>query len=168
MANVELLEKVYEYIKNNPQSWKQTVWFAWVDDSGKMVDQSFDVDVEEVNSCKTAFCFAGRAALMSGFAAPPKSNGLLWTDVIDGKEYHVNEFAMEKLNLTWGQADELFAAENTMDDIRAIIDMITENPGVTEGEIRSALGRADDDYDDYECSCCSGDDSYAYSENSYY
>lgn len=158
MANVELLEKVYEYIENNPQKWKQSVWFAILDEDGKMTFNDFEVEVEEVNSCNTAFCFAGHTALMTGFVAPPKVNGALWEGEVDGKYYAVNEYAKEKLGITWDQADELFAAENSMEDIRKIIDMIKDNPHVDQEEIQKALDRWTDYEDDWDCDCCREDD----------
>lgn len=154
MANVELLRETLQYIKNNPQSWRQDVWFTHIDpETGRRVESVIEVEVEEVNSCNTAFCFAGHAALKSGFPAPPKESYSQWTAEIDGKTVHVDTYAASKLGITYDQADVLFSGENSLEDIETIVEAIIENPDISDGDLEEKIGR---DGADYCCDECSG------------
>jgi hypothetical protein len=154
MANVELLRETLDHIKNNPQTWKQDVWFTHLDpETHRRVASLIEVEVEEVNSCKTAFCFAGHAALKSGFPSPPKNSFEVWTAEIDGKTWWVDSYAADKLGITYDQADVLFAGENSLKEIEDIVNAIIENPEISEYDLNEMLGR---NADDYCCDECAG------------
>lgn len=157
MANNELLEKTMKYIEENPQTWRQESWYAWIDEDGDLVSESIDVEVTEVNSCGSAFCFAGRAALFEGFPEPPKSNSMSWVMPIGDSPYGVmvDEFARARLGLTWDQASMLFNPSNTMEDLRKMVDAIKDDPDVDEDDLRKLVSWTDDDEDDdCSCECC--------------
>lgn len=55
MANIEMLDKVLGHIKANPGSWKQSEW-----------------------RCGTSYCFAGPAAILSGWKPTGPEKELNW------------------------------------------------------------------------------------------
>lgn len=158
MVNVELLDATMEHIRNNPQKWRQASWYMWVDEAGRTKYQGVVVDVEEVNSCGSAMCFAGHAALKSGFPAPPKSNFQIWSAKIDGKDWDVSDFARMKLGLTWDQSDVLFSGDNSMEDLETLVALLKENPEATEEDMKRAIDRwydeGEDEDEDEEGYCC--------------
>ena len=170
MVNVDLLRETLDHIKNNPQTWRQDVWFTHVDpETGFRTDELISFDVEEVNSCGTAFCFAGHAALKSGFVAPPKNSYSHWCkeeyDEASGRTrtIFVDDHAAKALGITWDQADVLFSGENSMEDLETIVNAIIEDPDISGSELNGLVDRnEDEDYDDYDddedCSCCRDDE----------
>ena len=152
MANIELLDKVLDYIKTHPQEWRQSSWYAILTPDGTLLTDDDMVD----EPCGTAFCFAGHAAMMTGFPKPPSHNGDIWTGVIDGREYFVDSWAERVLDLTDDQADILFQSGNTLDDLETIVNAIKENPEIDYDGILVALDRT------YGCSCCKDEDDEDY------
>lgn len=150
VLNEALLRETLQYIKEHPQQWNQEVWFTWKDANGNRLFDAIEVEFEEVNSCNSAFCFAGHAALKSGFGKPPKDSNRVWE--YDGVE--VSEWATDKLGLTWDQADVLFSSSNTMEDLELIVNAILENPNIGGDELYDLTSKYDDDY----CTCCSSED----------
>lgn len=55
MANIELLDKVLDHIEKNPESWNQRAW-----------------------RCGTTYCFAGHAALLSGWQPVQADRDAYW------------------------------------------------------------------------------------------
>jgi hypothetical protein len=161
MPNKELLLEVLNHIKNNPQTWYQDAWFAYFDSSGNRQYSLETLTIGEVNSCNTAYCFAGHVALRTGFAEPPKSGGN-WYDVQRG--LHVEEHAKNELDITVGQSQALFGSENTLEDLEYMVNKIIEDPEVSYYDLRvnSPSGYEDDEeydeYDDSPCECCNGED----------
>ena len=153
MANVELLRETMQYIKNNPQSWRQDVWFTHLDpETGRRTHELVEVEVEEVNSCKTAFCFAGHAALKSGFPSPPKDSYTNWIAEINGENVWVDAYAARQLGITYDQAEVLFAGENSMEELEVLVEAIINKPDITSDDLERLLGRYSD------CPCCADDD----------
>lgn len=152
-VNEELLRETLEYIKTHPQQWNQGVWFVWTNDVGETVLDSLNIKVEEQNSCGSAFCFAGHAALRSNFPGPPKDNSRAWRAEVDGQTYEVSEYAKEKLGITWPQASALFYAGNTLADLEWMVDEIIKNPEVSGNYLEENRP----DYDpEYCCEDCDG------------
>lgn len=159
--NVELLRKTMDYIATHPQVWHQGSWF-WIYDSDKdtVIPHQVEITYEEVNSCNTAFCFAGHAALMEGFIAPPSNTYKAWTRQVDVKgsdDWHyedVDEFARKRLGLSSDVANELFAAENTIQDLKDMVNLIIEKNGDVSyeelDEIRNANEELEDEDEDSE------------------
>lgn len=152
--NVELLQKTLQFIKENPRTWVQTDWFLILDsDTKELVPHLVDIEVEEINSCGTAFCFAGHAALMEGFPAPPKSNFSEWRRLPEGADYPetASDFARKRLGLDWNQADILFHPGNSMEDLQILVDALIENPDISAEDMEALTSwyDRDDDSDDY-------------------
>lgn len=133
MLNVKLLREVLDYIKANPQKWNQDAWFkVSVDKQGEPIFNKVTLQFEEVNSCNTALCFAGHAALMSGFDAPPRYDYEVWRGwgpgLPKGERMDVDQYATEVLGLSTNQADVLFNGDNSLEDLERIVGKLIENP----------------------------------------
>lgn len=157
MANEALLLETLEYIKNNPQKWNQGYWFVNFTHAGKLVSAYEQVEVEEVNSCGSAFCFAGHAALKTkNFPAPPKGGwDLPW---VNDDGVRVEEFARKALDLTYEQSEVLFFAENSLDDLETLVREIIEDPAITAHDLWCLIDNR------IECDCGCQDFDYDYED----
>lgn len=92
-------------------------------------------------ACGTTACVAGHACLLVGDSPMVevsfrRGRRVLWDQVqpVDGPRVggivSVRDRAQELLQLTETETDDLFAAENTIDDVRAIIEQILETRGL--------------------------------------
>jgi len=129
---IRLAQQTLATIEANPKEWSQVNW-----------------------RCETGMCFAGHAAMLAGreWAEPEnsfsdvvvdnKSNPHAWSHNDDEDVYvvHVREAAREALGLDDIEAFRLFAADNTLDDLRAYVGQIAAG--------QPLLGPIDDDKDDY-------------------
>jgi hypothetical protein len=143
--NVELLLRVFEFIKTHPTTWYQSDWFKVVDrETGTAKTYLETFEVEEVNSCGTSFCFAGHVALAEGFPAPPKVNGRYWSrDVnsLDGFDTErVEEFAQKRLGLTYVQSEALFAPDNEMKDLERMVHTLILFPKIKGYDLEEVTG----------------------------
>ena len=99
MRNIELLEKTMQFIKDNPEKHDQARW------------------------CGTAQCFAGWATSLEGYTERvywdrhPSSSYL----VVNGNDVHVEDLARKLLGLTRREADQLFDADNTREDLELMV-----------------------------------------------
>lgn len=136
MVNANLMLETLDHIEKNPQKWNQSVWFGYFTPNGDRVWRFDRMEVEERNSCGTAFCFAGHAAINAGFPKPPNDPLSPW-QIIDpnGDRVRAEDFAREKLGLEVGQAGVLFDANNTMADLRKIVFAILANPDISGVEL---------------------------------
>lgn len=161
-VNYKLLDEILEFIVEHPRQWEQAAWFRIVDrETGEMKYNVEVQTVEEVNSCGAAFCFAGHVALAAGFPSPPIDNHQEWarTVIIDpeaeyrwDREYDeaVDEFAYKVLGITAGQADALFAGENTINDLKAIVKALHLNPDVRGYTLREMAEELTEDWEEDE------------------
>jgi hypothetical protein len=138
VADVAKLRLVLKYIEEElakeaaPSSatraagWDQAWW--GVSRSDLAVEPRWD-------TCGTAFCFAGWTAVLDGvqplWERVVLSNGeQVWacTDIRHGNGQcdPVELHAQDSLGLTGEQADNLFFADNTIDDLRRIVQEIIE------------------------------------------
>lgn len=99
---------------------------------------------DDESSCGTAMCLAGFAAVRCGAEVPRPAldpNGFWYvpnwwvnaatgalSDEDDPEAVHVSNFARIRLGLDWGQADELFSAANTLDQIRGLRNHLAKHP----------------------------------------
>lgn len=158
MANEKLLLETLEYIKTHPQFWEQSAWGIWTNEvTGHPEIILTTVAMEEINSCGSAFCFAGHAALRTGFPPPPKSPNEMWTD---DKGTWIDDHARTALGLTYDQADILFSPENTMDELETLVKAIIENPEIDADELEKLVDRYESDYCCEECDGNGDDDVY--------
>lgn len=154
--NVELLQQVRDVIADE-NNHDQSLWMRisrsvlnsiparWVDSNGNKF-----IEV----SCPTAACVAGWAASLSGAKMVVHEHELGWQwghvqaqDVIfEGETHGIARFARDRLGLTDREADALFAAEWTNEDVLDNLDDILQaaRHGV-DWDIRWV--EDDDDYD---------------------
>jgi hypothetical protein len=121
--DITLMDETYGYIEANPLTWNQDDWV-----------------------CGTKFCFAGHAAVTLGGAKQDTTwpdfvyvpDGESW--VFEGKQrvggdrMFIADYAIVRLGLTMGQADDLFDGGNTLVDLRRVIDKIAASVPQEEGE----------------------------------
>lgn len=133
MANEFLLRQVLDRIKNNQQAWYQGSWFI-----NFGVPDHYDNTPDD--RCGTAFCFAGHAAVMTGFPQPPKDkrNGS-WIGNVFGATVSASEYAKTVLDLNPAQADALFFSGNSLEDLETIVEYIIKNPECDWEEIGGVL-----------------------------
>ena len=108
--DVDLLHRVLAHIETNPETWRQDAYRTY---------ESDDVDAPV-----TAYCFAGRTAVMTGAQVPVIRRG--WYLAPDGtpsenSDCHVSTWAQEKLGLTWDESNKLFSWENTLKRLRTLV-----------------------------------------------
>lgn len=102
-VNAALLRQTLDYIKTHPEQWEQSTWRA-----------------EEL--CGTVACFAGWACALNGDMFDPSEWDLVLTDA-NGKpvDSMIERRAEEILGLTEDQADDLFGAYRTLDELEQIV-----------------------------------------------
>lgn len=117
--NADLLETTMEYIEAHPEEHDQGTWR---------------------NRCSTAFCFAGHAAILAGAESPKvlaNSTDYWYIDtdgkaVADREEHpravHVQEYARAALGLNYPQTPILFHSDNTVYQLRAMVDKLIADP----------------------------------------
>jgi hypothetical protein len=105
--NTAELVAIYQHVKAHPEEWNQ---------------QNYGRREE----CGTAYCVAGWALVRAGADLDwdePNEFGVQWLNLADGRSPH--HYAAEILGLDRAQADDLFSADNDLDEIRTIITEIT-------------------------------------------
>jgi hypothetical protein len=108
--NLELLDDVMQHIDTHPEEWDQANWF-----------------------CGTTACFAGHACARSGYR-PLFHPDLDYTGRVnlsgaeDGDWCWVGGVAQLVLGLTDEEAQRLFDARNTLDDLHSMVKQIHGAP----------------------------------------
>lgn len=105
MINVPLLESTMGRIFAEPENWNQREWVT-----------TDPVYLPPGNVCGTAMCFAGHAAILDGAQLASSPSNTVVTR--DGERWPVASYATLALGLTSRQADDLFRAENSLDDLQ--------------------------------------------------
>lgn len=150
--NYELLDEIMSFISHHPETWRQTSWYAHVDrKSGVYKPYAIVEEVTDANVCGTSFCFAGHVAIHEGFAPPPDQNiGGWYRDVVysdgDHRTEEASEFARKVLGLTWAQADALFEADNTLEDLEKIVKILHLMPNVDGDALQYVDGYTVDEF----------------------
>jgi hypothetical protein len=106
--NFPLLWKVYDHIVAHPDEWMQRQWAVKTTTS----------------SCGTAFCVAGHAAVMTGHTIAWDDDLVLTAYVVAPgtlPDLTIENVAKRELGLTSDEADVLFRATNTLEDIHDIL-----------------------------------------------
>lgn len=142
-VNYELLDEMYNFIKEHPQTWEQASWFKNVDtETGREKVYVRIETVEELNSCGSSFCFAGHIALREGFPSPPLNNNLEWDRKVINYTYSteyiyesVGSFAAKRLGLGELVADQLFDPFNTLEDLRFMILALKVDPEISSWDL---------------------------------
>jgi hypothetical protein len=178
-VNVEQLQGTLADLKNNIAFWNQAFYVHptdvrdefWTFQKGDGYPSDSYIAWEkeilpdpkasplvDTNECKTAYCFAGFAALRNDFPKPNRANviGGYWSDPRTGKS--VDDFAREVLGLSWSQAYGLFQGDNTLEHIEFIVGILSENPNMSDNEFNERVREfindghplSDEDDEDYE------------------
>jgi len=96
-------------LRGLPSEWDQSVW-GRTDSKG----------------CGTACCIAGRQALLDGGQFVPGRWSVTAARMPGGRVVDISEYAGNRLGLTETQAEALFSEDNSLTDLRKIIDRIAE------------------------------------------
>lgn len=126
IPNVAELRRVLHKIEDYPASWYQGLYASR-------------------DSCGTAYCFAGHVVVDAGyefFWLRPTSFSASMVIVNGLKLFPADSLAGNLLGLTDNQRDELFEANNSLEDLRRICFEITngEIPLVREAVVEEAVG----------------------------
>jgi hypothetical protein len=137
MANVKLLKKVLRRIHKDEKHFKQGDWVS-IKGLNSWSEEPFDIN----NLCGTSYCFAGHAAIMTGY---PDFNSFLrgylvaaggadtlsqrnvsgvmanWISVKTHLGYGLVDHAEKALGLTRDQADRLFEGGNSLTRIDDLV-----------------------------------------------
>jgi len=144
MANIELLDEVIDYIEEHPEEWSQNSW-----GSGQGVNpiKQDDGYFAPGTACGTAFCVAGHVANMKGGRqrwGKGLLGGLTFISVevpSSGNFLSVSTFAQLKLGLEREEADVLFDASNTLEQIKEIRDVLANHGDVEQWNRSRYYGR---------------------------
>jgi hypothetical protein len=136
VPDVEKLRRVLaqveeEAAKGSGSRWDQCHWA--ISRGGTAVEPTPD-------TCGTAFCFAGWAAVLDGaqlhWGKGYESGALVWVAEFqrraDGYMDDISEYAQRSLGLTSDEANVLFLGSNTLDDLRAIVQSLVDGEGVDQ------------------------------------
>ena len=106
MKNAELAYRVLDHIDAHPEEHDQGAWILR-------------------RECRTTACFAGRVSLLSGDEPQLDPNGGEWVDSVRsaaiGRVRHIHNRAAALLGITESQADRLFDATNTREDLGGMV-----------------------------------------------
>ena len=109
--NVPLLRKTLEHITAHPEEWDQTVWMR----------------NNAETACGTAGCPAGTALAIQGYEF---EYGNLYSNqahhIAGGDRVFIGEVAAKELGLDEFQAEELFDSVNSLRDLWALANEITD------------------------------------------
>lgn len=115
-VNVPLLRKTLEHITEHPEEWDQTWW------------------------CGTSCCVAGLVALAEGWQ---RTNVFSARVRRDGEERFVSQVAREALGLTPAAADRLFDGGNSLRELWAHADQLTDGAIQPSHEQQAKVHRID-------------------------
>lgn len=128
--NVELLQTTMRQIEQNPETHDQGRW---------------------ITACRTAFCYAGHAAILAGALPPAAAKdefGSFWAidpttcksallsayDLRESSKMPVDVFAAKRLGITGAEAEVLFAGDRTIPELRALVDALCDGAWIDDGE----------------------------------
>ena len=117
-AQLDELDAIIAELKAHPEKHRQDVYVRFEGETAPTVTPALD--------CGSAFCIAGAAVARAGVGITWFRSGDVWyandTTQLDayGWGKSISWVAMELLGLPYAVADELFAADNTMEDIERI------------------------------------------------
>jgi hypothetical protein len=128
-----------------PNEWEQGAWLTRRDGAA------------EVGGCGTACCIAGKVAIEDGgvpvvdelgdwarFSPGYDTSRVVFPEIDPDEEVRVEDYAQEKLGLTYNQRAALFSGSNTLDDVLRIIGDLLEEAGpepVTVRRLREGYRR---------------------------
>jgi hypothetical protein len=140
--DIPLASKVMDHIAAHPDEHMQSDWIVSGPDLHIAIlvnlRMKFYADHERIASdaelqdlarqaktlepeCGTAACFAGHAVLMAGHRIDPQCDAVVIDDGPMVEYQSIRDTAADLLGLTWWEAERLFAAHNTIDDLWGIL-----------------------------------------------
>lgn len=145
-VNVPELRKVLEFLTANRKKHRQGAWtlpdvhstedyeLINVTYTGGLTWEEKVVTEESVWKCNTGGCLAGWTAMMLGWRPIVGMDSTVWKD---GKVGHVDDITRKHLGLTDVQASILFQGSNSLHDLWAVAEVITDGeitvPSTLEG-----------------------------------
>jgi len=138
IPNVPLMRKIVEKVQNDPTSWEQGGWVTVKLPGYKAPSFSEKTgivrrDSAMLHECKTAYCVAGHAVMMSEdpFALVPAVSPLFLDAGVETvpsnkteRGYDARERAMHELGLTWLEAGRMFAGCNSWSDVKRAMNAV--------------------------------------------
>lgn len=126
-VNVPLLRKAVEWAETESQKPKElSEWYqgAWCSEPGKYSEfVENNAFYQKAEDCGTCYCIAGWVAAET--QGKPISLGLFSGFVfVGGHSTHVSDIAARELGLDCQQANDLFKATNSIQDVRRIAEKI--------------------------------------------
>lgn len=103
--NIELLEQTMQYILDYPEKHDQRIWVQ---------------GVQEDDSCGTTACFAGWACFLAGLKQEAVSTDEDYFR-FHGQRTHASDIAPKLLGLTTREADILFEATNSVEELQHMV-----------------------------------------------
>lgn len=152
---IPLLRIIWEQIKADMEAWEQDSWYgvSWEALAAPAVREYIAERKVIPWSCGTPACIAGHASFAAGATLPPRIVELMAEgkpsvggEIItpDGVEMWVQDYAREVLGFTDEQADVLFAAPRTADEIEH---MVTALEGDPRADLHYLIDDPDEDGD---------------------
>lgn len=124
--NIPLLRKMVEWVEEQAQLTENREWYqaAWI-----VVPSEYSwLRDEAENWCGTAYCVAGKVALMDGWKPATFRSGMTYAVTKDGEYREVKEVAAGLLGIPGHGSHPLFRGNNTAADIRRIAEEIAGEP----------------------------------------
>ena len=140
-CDVPMLRKALEWAEAEAakerfdQRWRQGAWAQNLVATEETMKRVGGLYTKMEVTCHTAFCFAGRVCDMAGdtFIAEtgPFRSAICVTDVISsdtGRVREISHRAQDLLGIKRSAANTLFAADNTIENVRILCDAIVGEP----------------------------------------
>lgn len=123
VLDIPLARKTIEHIEAHPEEHNQGAW---------VTTRTEFRETGVTPACRTAYCFAGHAVVLSGgeFAQYDDGedfvfvHGPITAQYRQNKAYggiHIADYAQHVLGLAPGEASRLFFANNTVEDLRGMV-----------------------------------------------
>lgn len=146
--DTDLLDTVLDIVSHPEKMPEGTGWYQgdWVRPSRLIWKETADGSVR-AGMCGTSMCFAGWVVYLDGYTE--YDHGTAVSAMVNpttglGVRYsRIRDYAKDRLGLTESQADDLFDADNDLEDL------VTEIGFIKEGTTRSDINQDDDEWDQY-------------------
>lgn len=121
-VNVPLLRKAVEWVEEQDKlplekrAWVQEFFILREAARESVADAEYEIGFEP--GCGTAYCVAGYIGQML------RPNTFRDNEFDLFHDQHVSDFAAEALGISWEDSEELFAGDNSAEDIRRIAERI--------------------------------------------
>ena len=145
----QLLEDSMQAIEKDPKHWSQWTWAIVVPEDVINDPEAYSPDLYQLD-CGTACCFAGQVCLQAGgsFTIDPWGQTMLgrgepiaiesvtWPD---GSQEIIGEAAERLLDLNSNAASFLFNSQNSMAQLRVLVDALKVDPLISVRDFRELI-----------------------------